>query len=29
VVKTVNSARTPVYLLSQLPRPPFVEIMAQ
>jgi circadian clock protein KaiC len=29
VVKTVNSARTPVYLLTQIPRPPFIEIMAQ
>ncbi len=29
VVKTVNSARTPVYMLSPMARPPFVEIMAQ
>jgi len=27
VVKTVNSARTPVYLMRQTPQPPFVEIM--
>jgi circadian clock protein KaiC len=29
VVKTVNSARTPVYVINQIPRPPFIEIMAQ
>ncbi len=29
VVKTVNSARTPVYLIRQIPRPPFIEIMEQ
>jgi len=27
VVKTVNSARTPVYAINQTPGPPFVEIM--
>ncbi|NIR00124.1 MAG: hypothetical protein GTN78_07955 [Gemmatimonadales bacterium] len=27
VVKTVNSARTPVYAIRQIPRPPFIEIM--
>ncbi len=29
VVKTVNSARTPVYAINQIPSPPFVEIMVQ
>ncbi len=29
VLKTVNSARTPVYVLTQIPRPPFIEIMEQ
>jgi len=29
VVKTVNSARTPVYLINPIPRPPFVEILGQ
>lgn len=29
VVKTVNSARTPVYLVLQTPRPPFIEIIEQ
>jgi circadian clock protein KaiC len=29
VVKTVNSARTPVYAINQIPRPPFVEIMEE
>ncbi len=29
VVKTVNSARTPVYAINPIPRPPFVEIMTQ
>jgi circadian clock protein KaiC len=29
VVKTVNSARTPVYVIRQVPQPPFVEIMEQ
>ncbi len=27
VVKTVNSARTPVFAIKQIPRPPFVEII--
>ena len=27
VVKTVNSARTPVYAIRQTPQPPFIEIM--
>jgi archaellum biogenesis ATPase FlaH len=27
VVKTVNSARTPVYAVNPIPKPPFVEIM--
>ncbi len=27
VVKTVNSARTPVYAIRQIPNPPFVEIL--
>jgi len=27
VVKTVNSARTPVYAITQVPEPPFLEIM--
>ena len=27
VVKTVNSARTPVYAIRQIPEPPFIEIM--
>jgi circadian clock protein KaiC len=27
VVKTVNSARTPVYAVNQTPEPPFIEIM--
>jgi len=27
VVKTMNSARTPVYALNQIPAPPFVQIM--
>jgi len=27
VVKTVNSARTPVYAIRQTPKPPFIEIM--
>jgi hypothetical protein len=27
VVKTVNSARTPVYAIRQTPEPPFIEIM--
>ncbi len=27
VLKTVNSARSPVYAISHLPRPPFMEIM--
>jgi circadian clock protein KaiC len=29
VVKTVNSARTPVYAINQIPEPPFLEIMVQ
>jgi len=29
VVKTVNSARTPVYVMRQIAQPPFVEIMEQ
>jgi len=29
VVKTVNSARTPVYLMRQVAKPPFVEIIEQ
>ncbi|MFB3883128.1 MAG: ATPase domain-containing protein [Armatimonadota bacterium] len=29
VVKTVNSARTPVYVMRPVPQPPFVEIMEQ
>jgi circadian clock protein KaiC len=29
VVKTVNSARTPVYAINQIPEPPFIEIMLQ
>ena len=29
VVKTVNSARTPVYAINQIPEPPFIEIMVQ
>jgi len=27
VVKTVNSARTPVYAINQMPQPPFLEIL--
>ena len=27
VVKTINSARTPVYVLNHLPKPPYVEIL--
>ncbi len=29
VVKTVNSARTPVYAIRQIPNPPFIEIMEE
>jgi circadian clock protein KaiC len=29
VVKTVNSARTPIYPIRQIPGPPFIEIMEQ
>ena len=29
VMKTVNSARTPVYAINQVPEPPFIEIMVQ
>jgi circadian clock protein KaiC len=28
IVKTINSARTPIYAINLLPEPPFVEIMA-